>query len=220
MNPPRPLVNVIGGGAIAGSAIGEAAGSGEARPGTPAAAGLHRVRFVELGAEVAAIAAEDRPRDRLDQRALGLADQIAAQQVRAAGSVLPRPPRPVVEERGELGVHLVEIAGGILVEDDDVGAQPLQAPVLLRLQHLPHQRHVVVADDAHEQNRQIAGNAVRPQTRLTSSFDAIVSGSRAQRAVGEEHPRRQTLEQQRFVVRDAQMAQAALRVREGERERA
>ena len=54
----------------------------------------------------------------------------------------------------------------MLVQDDDIGAQPLQAPVLLRLQHLAHERHVVVADDAHEQDRQIAGNAVRPEAGL------------------------------------------------------
>ena len=51
----------------------------------------------------------------------------------------------------------------MLVEDDDVGAQPLQAPVLLRLQDLPHQRRIVVADDADEQDREIAGDGVRPQ---------------------------------------------------------
>ena len=51
-----------------------------------------------------------------------------------------------------------------------------------------------------------------------SSFDANRVRTRAQRAVGEEHPRRQPLEQQRLVVRDAEMTQTALRVREGERE--
>ena len=51
-----------------------------------------------------------------------------------------------------------------------------------------------------------------------SSFAAIVSGAGAQRAVGEQHARRQPLEQQRLVVRNAEMAQAALRVREGQRE--
>ncbi len=67
---------------------------------------------------------------------------------------------------------------------------------------------------------QIAGNAVRPQAGLPELVrrDRVRTGP--QRAIGEEHPRREALEQQRLVVRNAQMAQAALRVREGERERA
>ena len=73
--------------------------------------------------------------------------------------------------------------------------QALEAPVLLRLQHLPHQRHVVVADDAHEQDRQIAGDAVRPQAGLPELVRRDGRGAGAQRAVGAEHARRQPLEQ-------------------------
>ena len=62
-------------------------------------------------------------------------------------------------------MHFVEIAHRVLVEDDDVRFEPLEPPVLLRLQRLPHERQVV-ADDAHEQDRQVAGDAVRPQTAL------------------------------------------------------
>ena len=173
---------------------------------------------IELGAQVAAVAAEDRARDGLEQRPLRAAHAIGAQQVGAARPMFPRAPRPVVEERRELRVHLVEVAERMLVEDHDIGAQALEPPVLLRLQHLPHERHVVVADDADEQDRQIAGDAVRPQTRLTELVRRDRVGVRAQRAVGAEHPRREPLEQQRLVARDAQVAQAALRVREGQRE--
>ncbi len=66
----------------------------------------------------------------------------------------------------ELRLHLVEVADRMLVEDDDVGAEALEAPVFLRLQHLPHQRHVLVAEHAHEQDRQVAGDRVRPEARL------------------------------------------------------
>src|SRR5438093_3449451 len=148
------------------------------------------MRFVELGAEVASVAAEDRPRDGLDQRALHFADQISAEEVRTAGSVFPHPPGPVIEEGSELCVYLVQIAGWILVQDHDIGAQPFQAPVLLRLKDLTYEANIVVADDTHEQNRQIAGNTVWPQTGLTEGVRRNRGRTRPQRAIGEEHSRR------------------------------
>ena len=42
-----------------------------------------------------------------------------------------------VEEGRELCVYLVQIAGWILVQDDDIGAQPFQAPVLVGAEELP-----------------------------------------------------------------------------------
>ena len=101
----------------------------------------------------------------------------------------------------------------MLVDDDDVGAEAFQPPVLLRLKDLADQRHVVVADDAHEQDRQIAGDAVRPQAGLAELVRRDRVGAGAKRTVGEQHPRREAFEEQRLVVRDAEMAQAALRVR-------
>ena len=46
----------------------------------------------------------------------------------------------IVEERCQRGVYLVEVAHGMFVEDHDVRAQSFEAPVLLGLKHLPHQR--------------------------------------------------------------------------------
>jgi hypothetical protein len=85
------------------------------------------VRFVEVGAEVAPVPTEDRPRDGLDQRTLCFADQISAEEVRAAGSVFPRPPEPVVEEGGR---RIRQEALDDPVQDDDVGVSP-QAPGFL-----------------------------------------------------------------------------------------
>ncbi len=115
-------------------------------------------------------------------------------------------------------MHLVEVADRVLVEDHHVGAQALQSPVLLRLQHLAHQGDAAVADDAHEQDRQVARDAVGPQALLAELAAAQDLRGRAQRAVGVEHARGQPLEEQRLVAGDAQVAQGALRVREGQRE--
>src|SRR5471032_625629 len=97
---------------------------------------LNRMRSVEMGAEIASVSTEDRPRDGLHQRTVRFADQISAEEVRTAGPVLPHPPGPVIEDGRELLVHLVQIGGWILVQDDDIGAQAFQPPVLLRLKDL------------------------------------------------------------------------------------
>ena len=171
-----------------------------------------------MRAKIAAVATEHRPRDGLNHRALRGADPVRAQEVGTAGSVLPGPPGTVVEEGRELRVHLVQVARGVLVQNDDIGAQPFQTPVLLRVKDLTHQSHVPVTEHPHEQNGQVPGNTVRPETGLTE----LVGGNRVrsgpQGAVREEHSRRQALEEQRFVVRNTQVPQTALRVGEGERE--
>ena len=48
-------------------------------------------------------------------------------------------------ERRQEALHLVEVLGGMLVEDHDIGMQALHAPVLLREQHLTHQRHALAS---------------------------------------------------------------------------
>ena len=63
-------------------------------------------------------------------------------------------------------MDLVEIARWILVQYHHVGAEPFEPPVLLRLQHLTDERQVAIAADPHQQDRQIARDAVRPQAGL------------------------------------------------------
>ena len=169
--------------------------------------------------QIAATAADDRARDGLEQRALGGRDVIAAQKVDARRSLPPGSPRPPVEERGQLRLHVVEIAGALVVDDDDVGGQPLQAPVLLRLQHLSCERQGVGADDLHEHDRQITGDAVPPESGLTELVRRQPVARRAQRPVGEQHTRREALEQDRIAIGDRQVMQRALRMPERERKR-
>ena len=116
--------------------------------------------------------------------ALGLGHAIRTQQVRAARPVLPRPPGPVVEKGGERRVHLVEIAHRVLVEDHDVGAQPLEAPVFLSLEDLAHERQVVLLDDPHQEDGKIARNAVRPEARLAQGAAGQDLRAGAERTVG------------------------------------
>jgi hypothetical protein len=76
--------------------------------------------------------------------------------------MLPFPPGPIVQKGRELRLHLIEVAYGVFVENHHVRAQALETPVLLRLQHLTHQWHIVLVDDADEEDREIARNTVRP----------------------------------------------------------
>jgi hypothetical protein len=91
---------------------------------------------------------------------------------------------------------------------------------VLRLQHLSHKGEVVTLDHAHEQNRQVARDAMHPQTRLRQLVGREHIRTRAQRCVCREHARRQSLKQQRVIARDLEMPEATLRMREGERKRA
>src|SRR5437667_7510004 len=104
---------------------------------------VDRVRSIELGAQIAALAAENRACHRFEEDTLGMPHPISAEHVRAPGPMLPRAPWTIVEYRGELRLHFVEIADRVLVEDNDVCAQPVQPPVLLCLQNLPEHRQTV-----------------------------------------------------------------------------
>ena len=95
-----------------------------------------RIGAIELVSERPAIAVESRARDAEEQCALGLAHQVASQQIRAAGLVAPSAPRTVLEQVLQPLVRLVAIADWMLVQQHEVRAQAFETPVLLRLQHL------------------------------------------------------------------------------------
>ena len=56
------------------------------------------------------------------------------------GCVVPARPARLLHERRQEVLRFVEILRRMLVQDDDVGAQPFDAPVLLRVQQLPDER--------------------------------------------------------------------------------
>jgi hypothetical protein len=99
VNPPSPFISVIGGTSTGASIDGSGAPPGSADAGSAKVAGIsrRRMRFIEVRAQVAAVADEDGARPP-QQRAFSAADGHA-QQIRAAGTMLPRTPRSVVEER-------------------------------------------------------------------------------------------------------------------------
>src|SRR5581483_250375 len=94
--------------------------------------------------------------DRFEQHALRAPHSIGAQEIRAARTLLPGAPRTLLKQRRQSGMNLVEIADRILVDDDEIGSEPLEAPVLLRVEELAHERNVLVAGDPHEHDREVA----------------------------------------------------------------
>ena len=84
-------------------------------------------------------------------------------------------------------LHLIEIADRMLVQKDDVGLQALKPPILLRLQHLTHERQVIVLDDLDEQDRQIAGHAMTPQAFLCATVPRQRRRFGSQRFIQIEH---------------------------------
>ena len=76
--------------------------------------------------------------------------------------------RTAVDQLLQRLVQGLEVAGRMVVEDDEVERQPLQAQILVRFQELDDQRRRILAGDADEQDRQISGDAVLPQVALAA----------------------------------------------------
>ena len=57
----------------------------------------------------------------------------------------------------------------MLVENDEIGAEAFEPPVLLRLQHLADECQVVGLHDLDEHDGQVARDAVRPESRLSAA---------------------------------------------------
>ncbi len=104
----------------------------------------------------------------------------------------------------------------MLIEDHDVRALPFEPPVLLCLQDLTHERQVVLLYHAHQQDRQVAGDAVRPETLLPEPRLGEDLRARSERPVSVEHARRQPFEKLGLFLRDAEVPQVALGMREGQ----
>ena len=108
--PPNPLASTSAG--TSGGAIGAQAlaGPGAARQLERGRLRRGRLGPIELLREGSPVAAQDRARHAAEEEPLGLGHPVPAQEVGAAGPVLPGSPGPVVEEGRQLGVHLVEVA--------------------------------------------------------------------------------------------------------------
>ncbi len=104
------------------------------------------------------------------------------------------------------------------MSDDEVEGEALEPQVLVRLEQLAHERDGVAVHDVHEQDGQIAGDAVLPQIRLAEAV-ADQRVAQAQARVAVEQAAGQALELQRVVEGQPEVAQLDLTVRAGQRHR-
>ena len=129
-------------------------------------------RALQLRHQIAEVAGQDDAGHRGQEAAIRLGHPVGAQQEHASRLSEPAGPGRLLHEPGQQVLHLVEIVRRMLVQDDDVGAQPLDAPVLLRVEQLAHERQRRHLGDAQEHDRQVAGDAVAPQVLLTERVAA------------------------------------------------
>ncbi len=180
----------------------------------------HGEREAELAREIAGLAVQNGAGRGEQDDALRVRHGVAAQQVHASRTMLPRRPRALLEQALQLLVHCVQVAVRVVVEDHDVGAEPLEPPVLLGTQDLQYERHVLGANRAHHENRQVARNAERPEPRLTQRVAREHRAGRTQRSVGPQGVRGEAFMEPRLIGRDPEMTQPHRGLAPGERDRA
>src|SRR5450756_366181 len=114
-----------------------------------------RLGAVELLREVAVFPAQHRPRIGEEPALLVGAEEVAAEQEDAVLLAGVRGPRAALDELREEVVELLAVALRMLVEEDEVGSEALEAPVLLGLEGLPGEREVLDALETHRQDRKV-----------------------------------------------------------------
>ena len=138
--------------------------------GGRAAGGRHRIgghlpQALHLLGDAAATAEQHRPRHRLERRARIDRDQIGSQDE----DFPPDPfagPRLAHPRRGlDAGLEILGIGRRPLVQDHQIDGKLLHAPIFMGAEELADDLHIGDLVDPHENDGQIAGDAVGPQDR-------------------------------------------------------
>ena len=200
-NPPNPLKNSRSGGTATGCGAAPRAAT---RFGGGAGAVSASWRRLSCSASV-----PRRPtstaRAMASSRASRLRrDEIGAQHEHGAArdvrsGLRPRLAGPDQRLQGDLKV--LDVGDGPFVQDHEIDGELLHAPVLVGAQHLADDGDVLDVVDAHQHDRQVAGNALRPERRRAAAAAADGVGRRPQRRIGVDHVAGETLKQARLVRR-------------------
>ena len=120
-------------------------------------------------------------------------------------------------QRLDRDLKFLDIGGLTIVQDDEIDGELFHPPIFVRLQKLSHDVEVFDVRDAQKNDRQIPGNALRPQARLRAAApqNGIRRGTHGRRGVN--HMSGEPLKQARFARGDAKMVQLHLTLRPGER---
>ena len=144
--------------------------------------------------QVAPARVEDGAGHCLQQGAVGLRHHVAAQHKDAAAPVQQRAAAPAAHHGQDLLLAPLRVAAAVLVQDHQIHQQPLKPPVLVGAQQLGHQHQVVVHANAHQHQREVAGDAVGPQRGLPLAVGGDDIGPRATVPIQEERGAREPLE--------------------------
>ena len=118
----------------------------------------------------------------------------------------------------DLLVQFLEVAGRVVIENDEINDQAFQPPIRMGQEQLAHERELLRLGDAHQHNRMVPGNAMPPKSGL-----ALMVGRqgtvRPQRRARIENVGRQPLVEVCFAGRQAEMLQLYLTVGPGQLKR-
>ena len=165
----------------------------------------------QLRGEVPAAGVEDDAggggdrRKRLGGGLVGAEQEDPSRRVGRAGAGLDRD-----HEVFEALLQVLGVARRVQVDDDEVDREPPQPPELERPHHLPDQRQLAGVRDVDDHDRQVAGDAERPERALGGGLgdDQVLVG--AQHRVRVEHVPGQRLELVGLVGADAEVPQLDL----------
>ncbi len=110
-------------------------------------------------------------------------------------------------------LKLLDIGGLALVQDDEIDGELFHPPIFVRLQQFADDVDIFDIGDAQKHDRQIAGNALRPQTGLRAAAPHDRIRGRAQGRRGIDHMSREPLKQPRLARRHAEMVELHLSLR-------
>jgi hypothetical protein len=110
-----------------------------------------------------------------------LGDLLAAPDEDAARLVLHLRLDPRGDQIGDLVVQGLPVDRDVLVQDDQLGRQPLHAPVGVRLDQLPDDLDLLRVADVEQDDRRVARNAVAPKAALAAPVAAQHAGPPAGR---------------------------------------
>ena len=116
--------------------------------------------------QAASAAEQDGPGSTLQQRSVGVRELVTAQDVDPAAAVvavLDEDRLTCPHEGFERVVEVLDVCRPVLVDDHKVDVDELQSPVLVGPEQLSYDLEVLGFVDAHQHDRQIAGDPVRPQ---------------------------------------------------------
>ena len=181
VKPPRPLKKARsrGGRCAAAASVGDGAC---ARARARASSAPDAARRSTCSASVPAVVGKDHARDRLQQDAILFGHLLAAADEDAAGLVDRCASGLAAIRPDDLILQRLAIARVVFVPDDQIDGQPFHAPVGVGLDQLADQVDLGVIADAHQHDRQVAGDAVAPESRLPAAV--LRQNGRARRGAG------------------------------------